>query len=221
MAVIIRRIFGNPSGKFGQSIFRNRYGKIVAYSKPANQRVSKSEAAKEARKQFALTVAFAKIINGMSVLSEVWRNAKMPGTSAYHKIIKHNNSLTSGKGLTIKNIITPPCNYSAIDEIHKTKYGVIVSFSKMFKETIIDSESNAKLCIIIYLHNAFLWILPEFRLSGEVISLSSHIPLNEIEVKLPDVPFNMYNNATIYASVYHGTNTQHRVRCSNTYAKEI
>ncbi|MFZ2323173.1 MAG: hypothetical protein WAV89_05680 [Ignavibacteriaceae bacterium] len=64
MAVIIRRIFGNPSGKFGQSIFRSRYGKIVAYSKPANQRVSKSVAAKEARKQFALTVAFAKIING-------------------------------------------------------------------------------------------------------------------------------------------------------------
>lgn len=60
MAVLIKKIFGNLSGALGNSTFRNRYSKVVAYSKPSKQRISKSVAAKKARKQFALTVAFAK-----------------------------------------------------------------------------------------------------------------------------------------------------------------
>ncbi|MFZ2322310.1 MAG: hypothetical protein WAV89_01305 [Ignavibacteriaceae bacterium] len=50
---------------------------------------------------------FAKLINTSPELSLCWKQAKIKGTSAYHRIIKHNLHFTKDGLLTVTNHITP------------------------------------------------------------------------------------------------------------------
>lgn len=115
MARIKKNIIGQLQGKLSDVVFRVRNGKVVVYSRPAKQKVSKSEAVIKARKKFALTVALAKEINSNEILSELWKNSKVNATNSYQKIIKYNSTLTNSDTLTIQNSITPP------DGIHLIK----------------------------------------------------------------------------------------------------
>jgi hypothetical protein len=102
-----KNILGSFKGNISNVIFRVRNGKLVAYSKPAKYKISKSEAAVSARNKFALTVAFAREINKNKTLSAIWKNAKIKATNTYQKLIKNNSQLTDTTSLTEKNVITP------------------------------------------------------------------------------------------------------------------
>ncbi len=107
MAIVRKNILGTLHGSVTDVIYRVRNGKLVAYSRPAKQKISKSKAAISARNKFALTVALAKEINNNSTLSMIWKQSKIKATNAYQKLIKYNSLLTDSDSLTLKNAITP------------------------------------------------------------------------------------------------------------------
>ena len=107
MAEVRTSILGGIKGRIGAYILRIRYGKQITYSRPLKQKVSKSVKAKTARNNFAATVALAKSVNAVPKLKEVWRNAKVPGTNSYQRLIKNNAKLVREGLLTTRNIITP------------------------------------------------------------------------------------------------------------------
>jgi hypothetical protein len=108
MAIRKSNILGKLSGRLADTTTRIRYGKEVIYALPDKVKVSKSPAAKSARKKFGLTVNFAKFVNSIPDLSAVWKAAKIPGVNSYQRLIKHNAKLTGETSLSINNIITPP-----------------------------------------------------------------------------------------------------------------
>jgi hypothetical protein len=117
MAILEKNIFNNLSGSLSNITFRIRNGKIVAYARPAKQKMSKSAASINAQKRFALTVNFAKEINSAPSLSEIWKLSKLKGSNAYQKIIKHNVKHIGENSLTLHNIITPPSTLLHVDSI--------------------------------------------------------------------------------------------------------
>ncbi|AFH49643.1 Hypothetical protein IALB_1937 [Ignavibacterium album JCM 16511] len=147
MAVIKKNILGTFQGSLSDIILRERNGKLIAYTKPAKQKVSKSQASLNARYKFALTVALAREINGNKTLSLIWAKSKIKATNSYQKLIKVNSAFTEPYSLTIKNKITP-------DGILLT--GIAIQFNNNFLEITIDLskldrqliKSNKLFCLV-------------------------------------------------------------------------
>lgn len=151
MAIIKKNILGTLQGSLSNVVFRERNGKLVAYSRPIKQKVSKSESAIAARNKFALTVAFAKEINGNKILSKVWEQSDIKATNAYQKLIKQNSKYTDSNSLTLKNIITPAGTpLKGIDIIfNDNKIDVSLECNKIDSK-LLDAN---KLFCLVYLWN--------------------------------------------------------------------
>lgn len=108
MARITYQPFGKTKGKFGDLIFRERNGRIHAYRAPAEYNISRSDKVQTVRDNFAAAVKFASTINNISVLKAAWQKSRLPGSGAYHRIIKYNLPLIKNGSLTLHNSITPP-----------------------------------------------------------------------------------------------------------------
>ena len=117
MATRKTSVVGQISGKLGNTVTRYRNGKYIVYSKPDNYNISYSDKAVNGRSKFANTVKMAKLLNSVPEISKVWKSAKINGTNAYQKIIKHNSKFISPEGITAKNIITPSGFFISAKEI--------------------------------------------------------------------------------------------------------
>ncbi len=100
-------VIGLPSGRIGNVIVRIRNGKPFYYSVPVNFKISKSKESNRARSDFASTVNLAKTANAVPKLKEIWKNADVPGTNSYQKLIKNNAKRVRDGLLTTSNKITP------------------------------------------------------------------------------------------------------------------
>lgn len=88
MAIVTKRILGDYHGKIGDEMFKMRYGRQFCYPAPSKHKMSNSAAFKNEQSKFGLTVRFAKIINSVKELSNVWRGARVPGVNCYQKLLK-------------------------------------------------------------------------------------------------------------------------------------
>lgn len=107
LGILKNNTLGSISGKTGNLIVRPRYGKDIIYTVPARYNVSQSEKALLARRKFANTVEFAKVVNSLPRLASIWKSAKVDGTNSYQKIIKFNSPFINNSGLSIDCSITP------------------------------------------------------------------------------------------------------------------
>ncbi len=113
MAIIKKNLIGELSGSLSDVIFRKRNGKIVAYSKPSNQKISNSKKSIDARKRFATTVTLAKKINSNILLSEIWKISNISATNAYQKIIKINSKFSEPDCISVQNKLVPDSRFNA------------------------------------------------------------------------------------------------------------
>jgi hypothetical protein len=111
MAIRNSSAIGQISGKLENTVTRLRYGKYIVYSKPEKYDISYSPEAVNGRAKFANTVKLACLLNSVPEVAAVWKAAKIKGTNSYQRIIKHNAVHSSHKGITTKNIITPPGSF--------------------------------------------------------------------------------------------------------------
>ncbi len=108
MAQRKNNILGPVSGKIGNLLFRQRYGKEVVYHMPETYKISYSASAVKSRAKFGNTVKLARLINSNEKLHSIWANSTVKGVNPYQKIIKLNSKYTAHKGLTMQNILVPP-----------------------------------------------------------------------------------------------------------------
>jgi hypothetical protein len=106
MAFVNNNIF-DLSGKLGNVIFRNRNGKLVAYSVPKHHRISKSEKSINNRKKFGINVELSKNICSLKPLYSVWKNSYTEGSNPYTRIMKFNYNSSEPGRLTLNNSLTP------------------------------------------------------------------------------------------------------------------
>lgn len=107
MARLLNASLGKPSGKLGDNVFRIMNGKAFISLRPDHYRPTKSEKLKAARKNFAAATSFAKSVNSVPALKEIWLNAKVQGTISFNRIMKANRNFTANGSLTTSNKITP------------------------------------------------------------------------------------------------------------------
>ncbi len=142
MATRKNNSLGNISGKLGNTVTRIRNGKEVVYLLPDKVNVSNSPSAKAARRKFGLKVKFAKLINSIPVLSDVWSVAQIHGSNSNQRLISHNPIPKDEMNLTMKNIITPSGDLPAPLN-HSYKNNLITME--------IDSKLRSSLPLIIHL----------------------------------------------------------------------
>ena len=133
MARAINGLFGKVTGKIGDFIVRNVNGKTVISAKPKKYKISNSVKSIESRQRFAVTVAFSKVINGLSTLQEIWNLKKEENLSEYQTIHKFNISLSSVQAPTLNNIITPNGTWSPVIDVSidtEKLTGSLVPFDK-------------------------------------------------------------------------------------------
>lgn len=147
MAIVKKNILGTFQGSLSNIVFRERNGKVVAYLKPAKQKVSKSKEALIARNRFSLAVALAKEINSDETLSFIWTQAKVKATNSYQKLIKINSKLADSFSLSTKNIITPvgiPLD-NVVLKLNNNFLEIVIDFEKLDKELL---KADKLFCLI-------------------------------------------------------------------------
>ncbi len=107
MARFVHGPLGQVKGKIGNYVVRKMNGKYFISLRPDSYNASQSKKSKITRNRFGICVRFAKIISGQHELSAAWKSAGISGSSAYHRIIKHNIKRTIDGELSASNIITP------------------------------------------------------------------------------------------------------------------
>ncbi len=103
-------ILGKPSGKMKNVVYRVMNGQPFASNRPVKYNASKSKAAVYQRSKFAVSIEFAKYVNSIQVLSNIWKNANIAGTTSFNRIVKFNLNNVNDRSPTGNNIITP-ANY--------------------------------------------------------------------------------------------------------------
>jgi hypothetical protein len=152
MAIIRKNILGTVSGRVGDYIYRTRNGKLVKYRRPVNQKVSRSAAAESARKDFSMVVKLASCTNSFPQLKEIWKQAKVPGTNHFQKMIKHNSQNAKQTRISVKNAITPPGIPFSIEEIVFTPSAVrfIVIADSLKLKKLFSNPSLVHLVFYFY-----------------------------------------------------------------------
>ena len=144
---------GEVTGTLGDTVRRKRYGKTVVYTRPGKYRISKSKQAKAGRNAFALSVAFAKNINSIPELKQIWQLAKLEGIVAYNRIIKYNKKYIEVDKLTTKNTITPGGIYLLLKDLEITgnKITFKIDLSEESLKSLLQVPFN--LYYTLYFHN--------------------------------------------------------------------
>ena len=107
MAEITNSVLGLVTGKISTLVFRKMNGKNFVSVRPKKYKPGKSAVVIQSRSNFAAVINFAKNINSVQGIKEIWTNAKIKGTNSFQKIIKNNLKLVNQGTLTTANKITP------------------------------------------------------------------------------------------------------------------
>ena len=226
MAIEKRQILGEVTGTLGDIVRRKRYGKIVVSRRPSKYRKSKSKEAVEGRTSFALSVAFAKTVNSIPALKQIWQIAKLEGVVAYNRIIKYNKQYISDSSLTFQNIITP--------NGHNIIFPVFSLLEMKFQITI---EANAEpllsfikqpfyLHIIIYAFNPKVNMKRPFEVIG-ISSIVDQHPANDIYSIEIDVDrakqrvLNQFNNVICFAALSKTEGNKSEIFWTETVSKQF
>ena len=214
---------GTPIGKLEGMVIRRVNGKTFYSTRPDTYKMSQAKSAKDSRQAFGLVARFAKIISASPVLSNCWKKSKLKGTSAYHRIIKHNLPLTKEGLLTKKNGITPDgFGYNINTSIGKT-YDLLFNLD-LTRSGIGDTVKNVNVYCIIVFSNPNRRSKPadflEASISFEEVKTKDIL---EFELKYPKREkelFNKYNRLILFTAVSFN-NTNEKVSCSGSAAQEF
>lgn len=224
MANVKKSIIGSLQGSLSNIVFRERNGKVVAYTKPSKQRISKSEAAVKARNKFGLTVAFAKEINSNEILAKIWVQLKVKATNSYQKIIKINSKLTDSNSLSLKNKITPDgLPFKGFSAEYKSN---VIKMTLNFENTSGNLLKSEKLFCMVYVwkENSKPTKLKydiDYRIRLFEFNLKPPTQFKEqsFECDIKSIKENSFDNGIIYIAL--AGSYKSKLICSSTISKRF
>ncbi|MFZ0455259.1 MAG: hypothetical protein WCE54_16115 [Ignavibacteriaceae bacterium] len=222
-------IFGKPSGKMKNVVYRIMNGQPFASKRPLKYNASKSKAAVSQRAKFAVAVEFAKYINSISVLSNIWKAAKIKGTTSFNRLIKFNLKYVNEKSPTMDNLIIPgdcPKNllkFPSGDLLFCPEEKMVkIIFSSTAEET--DYNRDYDLVFVFMFYNPVNKKEKYFLLDYRQENLKLNPEKNEIIINLDLTVLkkaSKYNYLVIYFSAITCKSGNLSYLWSNTLAKEF
>ena len=107
MAFVSRQLLGIASGSVGDLVYKNRRGKSFVAPKPGRYKKTKSPDLIRNRTKFGIASKFASVINETEFLVPIWKLTKLPGKSAYTRILKHIYTKCENSFIHSRASITP------------------------------------------------------------------------------------------------------------------
>lgn len=210
---------GRVTGQVGNVVFRRMNGKYFISVRPEHYKASQTEKAKNTRNGFGICVKFAKTIAKIPDLAEAWKAANLKGTSAYHRILKHNLLLIRNGGLSAFNIITPEGLNSPVSAIVLEPGSLSVTFD-IQKLTGEINVSEFKIYLLVFMSSPLTNSIPEenFKVFESEIDLSVSdilaVDFSGADKKL----FSRYKNFIVYASAV-WIDEADKIKWSSNYTK--
>ncbi len=179
MVKIIGGVFGKPKGKSGNYVYRIINGIPFASLRPEKYNASQSDSAKANRGRFGTSIQFAKYINSIPELSQIWKFSKIKGNTSFNKLVKYNIKSIHDGLLTTSNIITP----NLATHFANTKIisfdGITIKFNISLNNNTKAPKTNSPL--LIYAVIAFQNPKPRNKVPISITHISKEITFSEIE----------------------------------------
>ncbi len=156
MASIKKQILGRLNGSVGDIVFKQRFGKPYAASKPVNVSVSTDPLVLERRAKFALTMKLAKTINSNAEIKLLWKLNAPIGLTSNNFIMRQNYALVQPSNISGLIKILPDSGFSMNgSNLTVTSSQISVSVGPIGTNTGIDAEAeaNSRLYCILYLYD--------------------------------------------------------------------
>lgn len=220
MAIVKKKILGDFTGKLGNIVLKVKNGKQIAYFRSSTFNKSNSKAAEEGRQNFKVSQHLSSALIKIPSLKQIWREAKVEGSSEYNRIIKYNRAQCKDYNLTTQNIITPPGGISlAVDSLNfsNTNISFTISNNSSGLSDILNSQSRFYVCIYAY----------------EPIKIKEQFKIITITKEIDEVPANnqfnislnitqqhvlsKYQNTIVYLAA--AKSLESTMRWTSTYAK--
>lgn len=143
MARLTKAVLGELSGKIGSLVVRKVNGKQFVSLRPDHYKKSKSTKAIYEKNKFSTVVKFAKTINSIPHIKNVWQKSNVQGFSAYHKILKTNLKIFDVEKSSPKFTLFPPAKNNHSVTVTATDGKISVLFDKkLFQAVITRCEST-------------------------------------------------------------------------------
>ncbi len=137
------------NGKIGKYVVRKFNGKKVTACRPSHYKKTKSKHALLNQDKFSLVSRFAKQINSIPTLSNIWKKSKLKGFSAYHKIIKANIKLAEANSLCVFNLIVPPTPHSFVADVSLSNDRLIFNINHLQFKNLLTQNDRFNLFVIL------------------------------------------------------------------------
>lgn len=151
MPKVTSALFDSISGKAGNNVFRRMNGETFYSRRPKSYNISQSAKAKESRSNFSLAIKFAKIVNAQPALKLAWQKAKIKGTTAFNRIVKHNINFVKENQLSVFNIITPKGETFPASSYLVTDISIVFKLENSLLPQSSFKELPFKLVAVVYL----------------------------------------------------------------------
>ena len=216
----------NSAGSKGKVlVYHSDKGRVLISEKPAKE---KKETPKSGKGRSDTSITFARYVNSIPEISNIWNNAKVKGTSPFNKLVKNNLKFIDYNLLTVYNIITP--NISELNEIKLQPSEIIMNSKTLSIDFRIKSSKyipeDGILCVVMGFQNPKKNNEEQLVLSHIIEKLSSVVseaPI-KLELQMNDAQKQMkdkYQNCIIYlAVIFNGPNLISD-EYSATFAKSI
>jgi hypothetical protein len=140
---IVTGIFGSISGRVGNIVYRNRNGKIIAATLPAERSTKKNEREIENEKMFGLTGIIAKTINSLDLLKYFWHPVRAKNQSTYNVIFKKNYGMLDIENLSGTVLLTSGEGFGLINpSLYPGESNIVIECKALGDRSAFDTNAE-------------------------------------------------------------------------------
>ena len=217
MARLTKSVLGELSGKIGSLIVRKVNGKQFVSLRPDHYKKSKSTKAIYEKNKFSAVVKFAKTINSIPHIKNVWQKSNVQGFSTYHKILKTNLKLFGVEKSSPNFTLFPPAknNYSVTVSVTDGKISVLFD-KKLFQAAFTRCESTLNILRIVNVSEKHNKDYYEIRTVPITVNLFCNHSIS-IEInKLFGLRVNDHSDSVFYVAVLLNSHTNKKISWTDT-----
>ncbi len=231
MAILKGGSLGSTSGKLGNKVYRVMNGKNFVSFRPDKYNISQSKAAVSHRAKFSIMIEFAKYVNSIPTLKQIWKAPRIKGTTSFNRIVMYNSKYVCDKSPTVNNIITPSSSIVTknivqfpFKEFHFSKEACIIKIFMMNSSSSFEYNQDYTLTFVL------LFVEPKrkkdkyFTLDHFEESYSITKDLSEINIELNEEVsgnLNKYKKIIIYFSASRKVDGRLKYIWSSSYSKDF
>ncbi len=225
MAKIRKQVLGRISGAIGDVLFRVKNGKGFVGTRPISFMPGTDTKSVNRRSKFAVANKYAKAVNIIVVLKQLWKQYKTPVQSAYNYIMKKNYHNVTPDDVSDNLMLVPEVGFNVtVTETTVSGNEIKVTIEAIGENAGIDpvTETKLQLALVAFYKNptndnysqyGFMPLLSSELATSLTSSLTFIIKISDQQSKIFE---NYLSNKKFFALVTLDTDKK-PVHFSNTY----